>query len=408
MKRIQGSFIQGYVRVLVKGDKPELFFQECVTNGLSVWDIKREGANSCSGNVKLADIKRLKQLKRKKNYKISFQQRRGYPFIFTHLVRRKELVISCIMSILLILFLSNIIWKVEIQGDLPQELEKKITAQLTEYGVHPGAWIFTLDTPGTIQRKLTEDIPELLWVGVRQKGTSFQLEGVEKIVVNEEKEEGARNLIASKKGIIKNMYVSKGVPRVAIHDYVKPGDLLISGSLYRMENGESTDKEQRNDNRVLVAAEGEVIASTWYEVEVTVPLKQNYELLTGNQEKKYYLGFQNVTLPIWGFGSPEFTEIHRDLKETPIRFFKWELPINMVEMTLSEKRYYETDRSKEEAVQVGIAQAREELQLQLGPEAKITSEKVLHESEENGKVKLYLYMTVEENITKAQPITQGD
>ncbi|MEN2765949.1 sporulation protein YqfD [Ornithinibacillus xuwenensis] len=410
MKRIQGSFIRGYVRVIVKGHMPEIFFQECANRGITVWNIKKEGKKTCSGNLKLADVKRIKAIKREKNYKISFDQRRGYPFIFSQFLRRKEIVLSFIMSIFLILFMSNIIWKVEITGDLPKEIEEKISKQLSQHGVHPGAWIFTLESPGEIQQRLTEEIPELLWVGVRQKGTTYQLEGVEKIVVNEEKVEGPRNLVATKKGVIKHMYVSKGLPKVAINDYVKPGDLLVSGTLNEVKQDTEDEDEEKKEQKepVLVAAEGEIIASTWYEVEVTVPLKKNYELLTGKQEKKYYLGISDFRLPVWGFGSPEFEEIHRDSTETAVRFFKWDLPIKVVETTLSEKEYHEIERTQEEAVQAGIEQAKEELQLQLGPDAKITSEKVLHESLENGKVKLYLYMTVEENIAKAQPITQGD
>jgi similar to stage IV sporulation protein len=409
MKQIQGSFIKGYVRIIVSGRMPELFFQECVNRGITVWNIRREGKSSCSGNVRLSDISEIKRLRRGRNYKIAFEERRGYPFLFSRFLRRKEFVLSFIMSILLILFMSNIIWKVEITGELPKEIEEKIAKQLTEYGVHPGAWIFTIDAPGKIQQRLTDDIPELLWVGVRQKGTTYQLEGVEKIVVKEDKVEGPRNLVATKKGIIKRMYVSKGVPKVEINDYVAPGKILVSGTLNEIQKTEDDkNKKDKSEKQILVPAEGEIIASTWYEVDVTIPLKQNYELLTGLQEKKYYLGIKSFQLPIWGFGNTEFENIHRDSKETPLKFFKWNLPLQIIESTLSEKQYHEIERTKEEAIQAGIRQAKEELQLQLGPSAKITSEKVLHESLENGKVKLYLYITVEENIAKEQPITQGD
>lgn len=412
MKQIQGSYIKGYVTIIVKGRMPELFFQHCVNKGISVWNVKREGKSSCSGNVKLTDIPKVKQLRHEGNYKISFDKRRGYPFIFSRFFRRKEFVLSFIMSVLLILFMSNIIWKVEITGELPKEIEEKIAKQLNEYGIHPGAFLFTIDAPGKIQQKLIDDIPELLWVGVHQKGTTFQLEGVEKIIVKKDEVEGPRNLVATKKGVIKQMYVSKGLPKVMVNDFVKPGQILVSGTLNEVSNeqGNQDNKEDKDDkqNSILVAADGEVIASTWYEVDVTIPFKKNYELLTGNQEKRYYIGINKFKLPIWGFGSPEYEAIHRDSTETPLNFFKWKLPIKVIETTLSEKQYHELERTKEEAVKDGIKQAKEELQLQLGPDAKITSEKVLHESIENGKVKLYLYITVEENIAKAQPINQGD
>ncbi|HAM81342.1 sporulation protein YqfD [Ornithinibacillus bavariensis] len=408
MKQIQGSFIRGFVTIVVSGHMPEMFFQECVRRGITVWNIKRENKKTCSGNVKLSDLREVKRIRREFQYKISFRERKGFPFLFSRFFRRKEFVLSFIASIFFILFMSNIIWKVEITGELPKEIEEKISKQLNKYGVHPGAWIFTLDPPGKIQQKLTEDIPELLWVGVHQKGTTYHLEGVEKIVVKEDKVEGPRNIVAAKKGVIKRMYVSKGLPIVSINDYVEPGKVLVSGILNEVDNSAGNEDGKDKKKPVKVAAEGEIIASTWYEVDVTIPLKKNYELLTGKKEKKYFLGFNNFTFPVWGFGKPEFEAIHYDSNQTPIKFLKWELPIFIKETTLSEKQYHEIVRTHEEAVEAGIKQAKEELQLQLGPEAKIVSEKILHESVENGKVKLYLYMTVEENIAKAQPITQGD
>ncbi|MUK87090.1 sporulation protein YqfD [Ornithinibacillus sp. L9] len=408
MKQIQGSYITGYVTVLVEGNMPELFFQDCINNGITVWEIKREAPNACSGNVKLKDIGKIKSLRRGKNYKVSFTRKKGYPFILSRFFRRKEIVIGMALSILLIFFLSNIIWKVEITG-VPKDIEEKIDKQLRDYGVHPGAWSFTLDKPGEIQRNLTEDVPELLWVGVHKKGTTFFLEGVEKTIVEEGEVEGPRDLVASKKGVIKNMYVSKGLPKVEINDYVEPGDVLVSGTLNEVEEqGEDEEEINEKEKRILVASEGEIIANTWYETNVTIPLQANYELLTGKHEKKYFIGFGDFHLPIWGFGSPEYEDIHREDTKNSLYFFKWKLPISFIETTLSEKTYNKIERTKEQAIQAGIEQAKQELQLQLGPDAVITSEKVLHESEESGKVKLSLYLTVEEDIAKAQPINQGD
>lgn len=91
-----------------------------------------------------------------------------------------------------------------------------------------------------------------------------------------------------------------------------------------------------------------------------------------------------------------------------INFLKWQLPIKFVDTILSEKVYFEGERTKEEAVEKGIAQARSELKLELGPEAQIVSEKVLHERIDRGKVELNIIFTVEENIALVQPINQGD
>lgn len=407
MKHKQGAFITGYVTILIKGDRPELFFQKCIQRGIPVWNVKKTDNESCFGNIRLSDVKEIKAIKRQTDYKLQFIDKKGYPFFIRRFTKKKQLMLGLIMSIMLIIFLSNIIWEVKITG-VPKDIEEKISKQLDSYGVHSGAWMFTMEQPTVIQDQLVKDVPELLWVGVEQKGTTFYLEGVEKSIVEEEEPTGPQNLVATKKGVIRNMYVSEGVPRASVNDYVEPGDVLVSGILNEAENEEDGEEDNELD---LVAADGDITATTWYEVSVTVPLEGNYEMLSGDQAKKYYLRLGNLQLPIWGFGNPDYEEAHRETNENPFHFFKWELPVKFIDTTISEKLYNSVERTKEEAIDTGINQAKNELKLQLGPESRIISEKVLHETTERGKVKLNLYISVEESIAKAEPIepiSQGD
>lgn len=409
LKHLNSKVVTGYVTILVKGTAPEMFFQKCANAGISVWDVKKRDTDLCEGNIKLSDIKQMKHIRRKTIYKITFTGKNGYPFLIRRFLKKKPLVLGLFFSVLLFFFLSNIIWEVKISG-VPKDIEEKIDKQLVSYGIHPGAWLFSLDPPTAIQQKLMKDVPELLWAGVDQKGTTFYLEGVEKVVVEESDPKQPRNLVAAKKGVITNLYVSKGTSHVQVNDYVEPGDLLVSGILKGqvVEDEENESEERQEQAKELVAAEAEITANTWYEVSVTVPLEFNYEEITGNQKKKYYLKTGEFQLPIWGFGEPDYKEIHRESNGNNLRFFKWELPIEIVETILSEKTYNKVSRTKEEAIEAGIDQAIIQLQNELGAEATILSEKVLHESIEHGKVNLTLFVSVEENIVRVEPLNQGD
>lgn len=408
MKQIQGSYITGYVTVQVKGSVPELFFQKCVKQGMAVWDIKKKSNTVCTGNVKLQDIRKLKQVRNGTGYKLTFVGKKGSPFLWKKFMRKRELVIGLLLSVLLIVFLSNIIWDVKITG-VPKDIEKKIVKQLDSYGIHAGAFSLTLEPASVVQQKLVNDIPELLWVGVDKKGTTYFLEGVEKETVKEKKVKGPRDLVATKKGVIQRMFVSKGLKKVDVHDYVEPGDKLVTGELdFSADEEKEKDDSDKEDKHKLIAAEGKVIANTWYKVDVTVPLKANTETLTGNHEKKYYLGFGNVKVPIWGYGNPDYKHIQREEADNRVQFLKWELPIHFIKSTLQEKNYNKVERTKEEAREIGLKQGEKELRLRLGPDVEIMSQKVLHEVVENDKVKLTLFTTVEEDIAKEKPIAQGD
>lgn len=405
MKHLQSAFVSGHVRLTIRGENPEQFVQMCTREGIIFWNMISTGHNACEVNVKLKDIHKLRSLKRGQPYKISFLEKKGYPFLLARLLKRKAFLVAIILSFFLIVCLSNILWKITITG-VSLEMEQKIQKQLQSYGITRGTFTFSMDASGIIQQNLTEDIPELLWVGVEKKGATFEIEGIEKTVVSQEEKKGPRDLVATKKGIIKDIYVSKGLPKVKVNDFVEPGKVLVSGNLKDKSKEEDKDADETTDE--WVAAEAEITAHTWYETTVEVPLFEKYELLTGKRENKHHLQIGTFKIPIWGFGSSNYKQSHKDIEHQPIYFFKWKLPISHTKSTISEKTYKQIERSVDEAVQTGIEQAKHDLKLELGVDAKIISDKILHQSTQSGKVNLNLHIVVEEDIVKEVPIDQGD
>ncbi|MFD1066361.1 sporulation protein YqfD [Oceanobacillus locisalsi] len=405
MKKQNPPSIRAYVTVQVKGTRPELFLQKCASRGIPVWDVKKVEEDCCQATIMLKDVGTLRKIRRDSLYKVSFTDSKGFPFFLSRLGRKKFLLAGVFAGFLFFFILSNLLWSVHITG-VPKEIEEKIEAELEAFGIYPGVWLFSLATPKDIQRQLLNEVPELLWTGVHLQGTSLHLEAVEKTIVEEIPPGEPRNLVAAKKGVISNMYVSRGRAMVSVNDYVVPGEILVSGHLNEEEGEDSTETEEQPDKPI--AAEAEVIANTWYEVSVTVPIQYQAEEITGNRKKKHYLRFGDVQLPFWGFQDPDFIHSQEEKQEQPIHFLKWELPVSYVSREIRETEQIEEQRTKEEAVATGVEQAKIQLQNELGPESAIISEKILHEHTDHGKVELVLYLSVEENIVKEEPIIQGD
>src|SRR5699024_5362903 len=202
--------------------------------------------------------------------KVVILEKRGLQFLLKDVIFKKEILISLILSVFILFILSNLIWSVEING-LPEEIEEKVSEQLDRYGVRTGNFIFNTPSPSMIQQHLINEVSELLWIGVEISGTSYKLEGVEKLIIKKDKALTPRDVVASKDAIVKDMQVRKGLPIVHRNDYVKEDDLLISGVLNK--------GTVENDEKQIVAAEGDIIGETWYEVEVAVSTKGNYEQL---------------------------------------------------------------------------------------------------------------------------------
>ncbi|MCZ0704025.1 hypothetical protein J2T56_002261 [Natronobacillus azotifigens] len=404
MKQIQAKWLKGYVRIQVTGYYPELFFDLCVRNGVRVWSIRKINQTTCTGDVFLQDISLIRRLRKKTRYKLSFSKRIGAPFAFRRIGKKKPLLTALICSLILIIYLSNLIWNIEITGVRP-EVQKKIQQTLSNEGIYRGRLKFLVDSPDQIQKKLLEEHPELLWVGVQPQGTSYHLEVVEKTQVPQQEVGKASNIIASKDGVIVDMYVEKGRPLVEINDFVRKGQTLVAGKLTAKEDEES--EEQKNGSPP-VAAKAEIYANTWYESNLSVPLETSYEVLTGEESNKYYLGISSLRIPIWGFFQKKYEDHQIETNKHSLQLFQWELPIYWIKEEIYQLEYVEEKRTVEQARQVGLHQAKEELQQMIGRDAKIIDQKILHESLENGKVNLHLYFTVEENIAKIQGILQGD
>lgn len=91
-----------------------------------------------------------------------------------------------------------------------------------------------------------------------------------------------------------------------------------------------------------------------------------------------------------------------------MKFLKFTLPIAYVNETHREKEQIKREYSVEQAKEAALDRGRKDIEDKLDEEEKVIGEKVLHQSNENGKVKLTVLYQAIENIVKTTPIVQGD
>lgn len=401
MKYLQGKFLTGYVTLHIKGRDPELLLQHFVNEGVHIWDVKKISISQCEMKIRLYDLQTIQQVTKTLPYEVTIKDYYGLPKIVAQFKRHLDILIAGIISIIFFILLSQFIWSIDING-VSEEVEAKVKDHLQAINIKQGSFKPFLANLSDIQQSVLKDVPELLWIGVEQKGTKLIFSGVEKIIQEEIEKEGAQHLVAKKNGVIEKMKIAKGVPLVTVNDYVRKGQRLVSGDL------SDVFEEDRDQEETLVAAQGEVFARTWYEVDVVVPLKVHHEQLVDEQMDKYYLAVGNKQLLLWGFQKEEFKHSVNERNEYPLTIFNYKFPLKIVKETIYETKLHSYERSKEDAVIAGISEAKKSLQLQLEQNANILSHKVLHETTENGKVKLNLLITVSENIAEEIPIVQGD
>ncbi|HET7628419.1 MAG TPA: sporulation protein YqfD [Bacillales bacterium] len=381
----------GQVRIIVRGRRTEQFMNRCLEHNITLSNIVSRDASTIECTLPAGQIKEIRPLLKHSDCRFHIVERRGIPFFIRRLSFKKGFVVGMIVFAAVLFVLSNMLWRVEIQGADPQT-EQEISEVLQKLGVQPGKFIFSLPPEEDIQQEIAASVEKVSWVSLKIKGTTYQFDVVEKELPKKEKALTPRNLVAEKEAIIHDIYAEKGKPVVEPEDYVQKGDVLISGVI----GGEERNKR--------VAAKGKVWGETWYESKVTLPLTTELKTHTGNSYVKRSLELFGFRLPYWGFAGPDFRHYDTRTKTTPLKFLQWELPIRFVKETLYETKRTKRTYSKKQAVAKARSVGKHDVLQKIGPGGKILSEKVLRETVENGKVKVFLYYTVIENIATEQPL----
>jgi similar to stage IV sporulation protein len=394
MKNQWINFFYGIVKVTIRGKGTERFINDCIRKNIPVWNVRRE-EGALSFFIRLKDVHAIRSVARKNECKCYLKRKSGFPFLIQRSLKNSGFVIGFGMFFIVILLLSNMVWGIDIKGAKPST-EHLIKKELDAMGVKVGKLQFFVDDPDTIQRKLTNNIQELTWVGVEMIGTKYHLEVVEKNEPEKITLSGPQHIVAKKKAIITKMYVEKGQPAVTIHDHVRQGQLLVSGLI-------GNEKNQQK-----VAAKAEILGETWYRTEVTKPVETTFNVFSGNDNRKYYLKLGSFQLQVWGYNQEPFPSFEMEDDVRTVKFLKWNLPFGYVKEIYREKEVVKRSYSINEAKKAALNDGKKELQQKLGDEAEIKGQKVLHQSSENGKVKLIVLYQVIENIVKTTPIVQGD
>lgn len=395
MKNQWIEFYSGIVTVKITGKGIERFINSLTRNGLIIWSVKRSGTNTIIFKMKLKDVHELRKYRRAFECKIRFLQRNGAPFLLKRLFRNSGFLVGAFGFIMVLMLLSNMVWGIEIKGAKPAT-EHQIRKTLTEMGIKVGKLQFYMEDVESIQRNLTNKIEELTWVGVELKGTTYHFQVVEKNQPKKIVKNSPRNLVASKKAIIVKMFVEKGQPKAKMYDHVVPGQILVSGLI------------GKEDNPKMVPAEAEILGETWYKTSVDLPLNSTFYVFNGKEERKHAISIGKFKIPVWGFGKIPYQEYEIEQNIKKIRFLKWNTPISYIHETYRQREKVLREYSKKEAVQMAMNLAKEDIKNHLSEDAIIKGEKILHQSFQNGKVRLIIHFQVIEDIAKTEPIIQGD
>jgi len=374
--KISGKDVKRFVKKLYKSN---IFIEELYFSNRCVY-LKLDKQN----------YERLKEIKT--IYKIELVRMYGVVKIINIIKTHSFLVFGFIVSIIYLIFLSKVIFEVEvIHSD--KKIRDLLYNELQEYNIKKYSFVKSYESKEQIKNKILEKYKDKLeWLEINRIGTRYEIRVEERIINKEKKKEKPNHIIAKKDGIIKKITSTKGEIVKKVDDYVKKGDILVSGLI------------TKNDTiKNKVSAKANVYAEVWYKTNINMPFYYREEKVTKNSKKTLKIRFINKDLYFLNFDKYE------TYKENKIISFKNNLlPIEVIFAEEKETNVIEELFSKEEAIEEAKRRTDHKLKSNLLKDEKILKSKILDIHEYENYINVVIFYKVYENISIEKEITDED
>ncbi len=372
--------MNSFVTISVSGPNPKLFLKRLLFYNISFSKCKVINKNKIILDILYNDFLKLKE----KNhvYEVQIVKEHGL-YRYIHFIKKNiYFFIGILSSILLLFIISNIIFDIEIVHN-DKEIRTLVRNELEKNGIDVLKIATSYETRSKIIEKIMEENKNYIeWMEIERKGSKYIVKVTEK-KKNELEENGVNgHIVAKKDGIIKKIIAEDGEIIKKKNDYVRKGDIIISGDIIK----DDVVKGQ-------VSAKGKIYAETWYNVRVSLPLtyeetryldKTKNNIVTYLFGKRYYL-FKNYNSSV-----EEKKMLLLGEKIFPFQIY------------FQKQRKTETIRRKfteSEAIKEAESLADKKIQSSLDTDEYIISKKTLNFNIKDSKIELVIFFKVYEDIT---------
>ena len=321
-------------------------------------------------------------IKIRRRYKCNIIQRYGVSGIKYYVMFHKYMFISLLFCAFILILLSNTIFEVRINSD-DKYISSLLISELKSNNIYKYKRKKSFNEIIEIKKRILESNKDFLeWIEISDKGSIYIVDVTPKIKNDKEVEKHPSSIYSKYNGVIKYYSVKRGNRIVELNDYVKKGDLLISGNI--VKDDVVVDK---------VCAMGEVYAEVWYTTSVSIPFKYIKKEKTGKTINHYYLDVFNHKFSLIGKYDNNDLEVKKELVLS-----KAYLPFDLYREVKTEYKNVEYNLTNEEAYNLGLEKSDEKINNMLLNDEYIISKKVLKKRVNRSKMLLEVFYKIYRNI----------
>lgn len=377
--------LQNKVKLNIQGKNIERFIKRLKNNNIDLLNIKYLKYNSINIVIYQKDYDKV--LKLKTTYEIDQLDTYGIIKIKRIMDVYKYALIFIALGIFLIIFLSNIIFNVEVIHN-DKELREFLLNELEKYGLKKYKFKVSFQEIQKIKNSILEEYHDKIeWLEIEERGTSYIVRLESRVIPNQEVNYDKQNVVAKKSAIIKKIVAENGEVVKNINSYVNKGDVIISGNIYLNE-----------EIKDIVKAEGKIYGEVWYNINVSYPYIYSEIKELDNFQDVYVLKLLNKSLELT---LNKFDD--KRVEEEKILYHSF-LPFSLVKQRQKEVQTISYVLTSEEAKDKAIEEAIKKMQERLNNEEKIIDYQVLKVNIKDDKIILDMFFTVYEDITSYSKI----
>ena len=375
------NIFKNTITIKVKGKNIERFLKKLVREKIELYKINVIHYNEIDLKINYKDLEKILEIKT--IYDIEVINYYGLLKLKYFIRKNKLLILSIIIGICLLYFLSNIIFKVEIIHN-DREIREMLKDELKKYDITTFKFKKNYKELENIKQKiLNKHKDELEWIEIEVVGTKYVIRVEERKMNVKEKDIPIRNIVATKHAIIKSIEAKHGDIVKEINTYVKPGDVIISG-----------DIKLNEESKAKVGADGIVYGEVWYQTQVEFPYEYHEKKYTGNKKAVYSIKFLNNYFDLFNFKPYKQSE-----NKEKIIMGNSLLPISLVKIEQREVIKKDKTYSELEALNEALKLAKNKIEANLDEKEYIISQKKLKVEARNSKIVVDVFFKVYENIT---------
>jgi len=373
------------IKLNVKGKNIERFIKRLVTNKIELLNISYPSYNEAIIVIYKKDYEKLIELK--SVYEITELNTYGFIKVKKYLNLYKYILISVAISLIMIVFLSNVIFDVKVIHN-DSDIRKFLLTELENYGITKYKFKKNFNEINIIKNDILERHKDKIeWLEIEESGTTYIIRIEERIIKDDNTSNNPQNVIAKKSGIIRKIIAENGQVMKELNMFVNKGDVVISGNIYLNEQIKNT-----------VKASGKIYAEVWYNVNVEYPYIYSEIKYTNNSKNVYALKYLDNILEF------NFKKFKENKYDEIILLSHNLLPISFVLQKQKEITTISEVLTEQQAIDYAIKEAKTKMDEKLKKDESIIDYQVLKKTIQEDKVILDVFFTVLEDITEYQNI----